>query len=211
ALALIQIAHPECREALLTAAKQLNYVSPTQEGHSLTTPYPIDWECSHTTKKGRSLFVRPIQAIDEDALRDFFHQQSNDSVYLRYFSHLSSLPQKVLKSTSDIDYTQDMAFVALYPVNGAIQEIAAIAQYFSNAYNDAPEIAIQVRDDWQGHGLGKFMFHQLVKVAKCRQFTALKADTLRENKAMNHVFSNAGYPYQRQSEFGVHTYIFDIQ
>ncbi len=210
ALALIDIAHPDFRVSLLEAAKQLNYISPKQQGLSLTTAYPKEWEFSHTTRQGKTLFIRPIKAIDEDALRDFFHQQSNDSVYLRYFSHLNSLPQKVLKSASDIDYTQDMAFVALHTTSGNSQEIVAIAQYFSNAYDDAPEIAIQVRDDWQGHGLGKFMFHQLVKVARCRQFTSMKADTLRGNQGMNHVFSTAGYPFERKSEFGVYTYTFEI-
>jgi len=114
-LALIEIAHPDFRQELLQDCKQYNYVSQNQPGSSFKSLYPGEFQCTHMTKpkegSPRQVLVRPIKAIDEDNLRNFFHQLSDHSVYLRYFRKLRSMPQRILQKTTDLDYTRDMAIV----------------------------------------------------------------------------------------------------
>lgn len=180
---------------------------------------------------------RTPQAADEDLLRSFFHKLSDHSVYLRYFRKMRSLPQRILQSFTDVDYSTDLALVALYPhdKDKGRQELVAIAQFITPAVfrrpsvNDlttsaaggnraaadtsyyAPEIAFQVRDDWQGEGLGKYLFSRLVEASKsfgC--FKQFKADVLADNKGMRRVFETSGIPYKTKIEFGVVTYVFDL-
>ena len=196
-LALINIAHPEFRQSLLEEAKAHHYIPMEQPGQSFKIPYPEEWECIHTTKMGKMVLIRPIKATDEDQLRDFFHHLSDQSVYMRYFRKIKSLPQRILRKTADIDYSTNMAIVALYPPDNAHGEIIGLGQWiahethnnsnnniggFVNAENDfinsnghdhrqeklspPPEIAFQVRDDWQGNGLGKFFFLRLAELSK---------------------------------------------
>jgi acyl-CoA hydrolase/GNAT superfamily N-acetyltransferase len=210
-LALINIAHPDFRHELLAVAKEFNYVQEAQPGLSFHSTYPEEWECLHQTKKGKDVFVRPIKAIDEALLRNFFHKLSNQSIYMRYFRKLRSLPQAILKKTADIDYSTNMALVALYPPGDeAHHEIVAIGQWVADPRGGMPEIAFQVRDDWQGNGLGKYLFNQLVKMSTNFGVSHFKADVLAGNKAMNKAFVNAGIPYTRSIDFGVYTYRFDL-
>ncbi|MFT6269063.1 MAG: acyl-CoA hydrolase/RimJ/RimL family protein N-acetyltransferase [Alphaproteobacteria bacterium] len=209
-LALIDIAHPNFRKHLLDQAKNSFYIHSEQSGNSYISAYPKILECAHQTKQDKKVFVRPIRALDEDRLRDFFHKLSDHNVYMRYFSHIRSLPQKVLKQFSDIDYAKDMALVVLYPPQTTQQEIVGIGQWFIDPHDGVPELALQIRDDWQGQGLGYFMFLRLTEIAKSYEIKQLKADVLVDNSAMNRVFETSDIPYQRKIELGVYSYVFDL-
>ena len=209
-LALIDIAHPKYRETLLKQARQAYLVPNEQPGYSFKSAYPKAWECLHTTKTGKQILLRPIKAVDEDLLRSFFHKLSDHSVYMRYFSQLRSLPQKILKQYADIDYSRDMALVALYPPETANHEIVGIGQWIMDDRDKVPEIAFQVRDDWQGEGLGHYFVERLFELGRSFQIRAFKADVLSNNEAMNNIFTDAGVPYQRNHEFGVYHYVFDL-
>jgi RimJ/RimL family protein N-acetyltransferase len=210
-LALINIAHPDFRKELLEQAKTYHYISKSQPGKSFGSVYPAELECVHTTKSQKQVFVRPIKAVDEDLLRNFFHKLSDHSVYLRYFRKLKSMPQRILQKTADVDYSNDMALVVLSPPDGLQHELVAIGQWVSDPRGGLPEIAFQVRDDWQGEGLGTYLFQRLVEIAKNVGLPKLKADVLADNKGMNIVFQKSGVRYMRRSDFGVMTYTFILE
>jgi len=223
-LALIHIAHPDFRQELLEECKDHMYLSKSQPGFSFTNVYPKHLESYHTTKQQNEVFVRPIKAMDEDYLRKFFHKLSDHSVYLRYFRKLKSMPQRILQRTSDVDYSSDLTLVVFYPARVTDQEqkeMVAIGQWISSSNNSErnlkgnmapppPEIAFQVRDDWQGNGLGKFLFRRLVEIAQTAGLTRFKADVLDSNQAMKAVFQRSGIPFKKRSDFGVITYSFDL-
>jgi acyl-CoA hydrolase/GNAT superfamily N-acetyltransferase len=209
-LSLIELAHPDFRRDLLAQAKAKRYISQSQPGRSFGSIYPAELECLHTTKQNKSVFVRPIKVADEDHLRDFFFKLSDHSVYLRYFRKLKSMPQRILQKTADVDYSTDMALVVLSPPDGHQNELVAIGHWVSDPRGGLSEIAFQVRDDWQGEGLGTYLFQRLVEIAKTVGLPKFKADVLADNKGMNAIFENSGVPCRRTSDFGVITYIFDL-
>ena len=161
-----------------------------------------------TTKTSRTVFCRPIKAVDEDQLRSFFHKLSDHSVYLRYFRKLKSIPQRILQKTADLDYGTDMALVMFAPPDTAHQELVAIAQYIADNHTGIPEIAFQVRDDMQGEGLATFLLERLFAIAKSYGISVLKADVLADNRGMRKVFTNSGVPYTCTTDFGVVSYTF---
>lgn len=212
-LALIDIAHPDFRQELVIQAKEHKYISQSQPAKSFESIYPSDLECFHTTKAEKKLFVRPIKAVDEDNLRDFFHKLSDHSVYLRYFRKLRSMPQLILQRTADVDYSSDMSIVALSPPDAFHHEIVGIAQWVSDispGEPGIPEMAFQVRDDWQGEGLGSYLFQRLIEIARTVGVEKLKADVLADNVGMNLIFKKSGLRYARSHDFGVTTYTFDL-
>jgi GNAT superfamily N-acetyltransferase len=103
-----------------------------------------------------------------------------------------------------------MALVVIYPTQTAQNEIVGVGQWILDENDNIPEIALQIRDDWQGEGLGKFLFLRSIEMAKSYQIKNLKADVLADNVAMNAVFKNCLIPYKRKVEFGVNRYIFDL-
>mmetsp|Transcript_13226 Transcript_13226/g.30103 ORF Transcript_13226/g.30103 Transcript_13226/m.30103 type:complete len:666 (+) Transcript_13226:178-2175(+) len=211
-LALIDIAHPIFRQELLNEAKKYRYISESQPGKSFLAEYPQKLECTHTTKTGKQVFVRPIKAVDEDALRTFFHKLSDRSVYLRYFRKLQSMPQRILQRYTDVNYSSDMALVVFSPADGPNREMVAIGQWLSDPLDEmsAPEVAFQVRDDWQGEGLGSYLFRRLVDISDFFGVHRFKADVLGENRGMQAVFKNSKVPHVTRSDFGTITYMFDL-
>jgi RimJ/RimL family protein N-acetyltransferase len=206
-LALVAIAHPDFRPELLALAKANHYISSAQPGLSFNSRYPQQFECVHTTKSGRSVFCRPIKAVDEDQLRSFFHKLSNHSVYLRYFRVLKSMPQRILQKTTD---SRDMAIVVLYPPDAAQQELIGIGQWVMDNKDGVPEVAFQVRDDWQGEGLGTFLFSQLLAMCEAFGITQLKADVLGDNIGMRRVFEKSSVARTCHVDFGVISYKFHL-
>lgn len=104
-----------------------------------------------------------------------------------------------------------MAIVVLSPPDAYNHEIVAIGQWVSDPHGGVPEMAFQVRDDWQGEGLGKFLFRRLIEIARELHIPKLKADVLRDNKSMNNIFERSGMSYLKRSDFGVITYTFDLE
>jgi GNAT superfamily N-acetyltransferase len=120
------------------------------------------------------------------------------------------MPQRILQKTADVDYSTDMALVVLSPPDAVPNDLVAIGHWVSDPRGGLPEIAFQVRDDWQGEGLGTYLFQRLVEIAKKVGLPKFKADVLADNKEMNAVFENSGVPSSRTSDFGVSTYTFDL-
>ncbi|CAJ1898812.1 unnamed protein product [Cylindrotheca closterium] len=209
-LALINIAHPDFRQELMSQAKENRYVSRSQPGRSLSSGYPAELETHHKTKTGKDVFARAVKTTDEDNLRNFFHRLSDHSVYLRYFRKLKSMPQRILQKTADVDYSKDMAIVVQDCVDEYHHEIVAIGQWVSDPRGGLSELAFQVRDDWQGEGLGSFLFKRLIDIAKENEIQHLKADVLNDNKGMNIIIEHSGVKYRKRSDFGVVTYLFDL-
>jgi GNAT superfamily N-acetyltransferase len=106
-----------------------------------------------------------------------------------------------------------MAILALSPPDSFQHEMVGIAQWVSDPRGlcDIPEIAFQVRDDWQKEGLGSYLFRRLIEIAKMRGIKKLKADVLADNKGMNVIFRKSGVPYVYRSDFGVYTYTFNLE
>jgi hypothetical protein len=114
ALALISIAHPDFRHALLAAAKGRHFVTMDQmEWPEGQRPYPIEL-VSDERFGDLAVHVRPIRPSDERLLRDFFYTHSADTVYYRYHSRLKSLNPHQVQQFCTLDYDRQMALGGRY-------------------------------------------------------------------------------------------------
>ncbi len=69
----------------------------------------------------------------------------------------------------------------------------------------AAEIAIALRDDYQGEGLGTLLFDLLLQVAMARGLKRLVAISLAENDAFRRLVRKSGLPYASQTAYGATT------
>ncbi len=194
-IALISIAHPDFRDDLLEFAKKINYVYKDQpslgrRGHI----YPVEWETYMTTKDGARLFVRPIKPSDEDSLREMFYRFSKDTVYLRFFGFLKTMPHERVKEFVNVDYENDMAVCAVVlSEDNEEKEIVGTARYSVNHKTGMAEFAIVVTDTWHGAGIGKFLFSHLTNIAKSRGIRGFTAQILSKNARMLGIINKSGY------------------
>ncbi|MDY6966563.1 MAG: GNAT family N-acetyltransferase [Halobacteriota archaeon] len=200
ALALIWIAHPKFREELLSAAKELRYVYQDQVMPSVTR-YPREWETSMKIKDGTDIFFRPIKLTDETILRNLFYSLSDETVYLRFFGPLRSMPHYRLQRFVDIDYLDRMAIVGILK-RGKREEIIAVGRYTVDKKTNMAEVAFVVHDDWQNKGIGTFLLDYLIKIAKANGIPGFTANVLGTNRRMLHVFHKLGYEIESKFDYG---------
>ncbi|MHC4259303.1 MAG: GNAT family N-acetyltransferase [Planctomycetota bacterium] len=191
-LALISIAHPDFRAHLLEEAIRNGYVSSelaAVEGKILVGPPGLRTSC--VLDDGTQIGFRPMHPTDERRMRGLFYSLSPESVYYRFMSHLTRIPQKEAQNFLYTDYRNDMAIVGtLLEAHG--EDIVAIGRYYLDPRTNRAELAFIVRDQWQNRGIGTFLLRYLITIAKRNGIAGFTAEVLPQNKSMLAVLNKSG-------------------
>ncbi|MGE0241177.1 MAG: GNAT family N-acetyltransferase [Parvibaculaceae bacterium] len=182
ALAMIEVAHPDHRDALVEKARQLGYV-PSEQYLASRHAYPVEEERRSTLANGAEVLIRPAHAADADALRALFHRLSPDDVYTRFFRRVRSLSYQDLQTLCNVNHETQVAFLA---VTGPRESEVVVASgcYFLNPTTNLAEVAYMVAPEWQGLGLGSALQKRLQDYAMARGVRGLIAEILAGNERM---------------------------
>jgi RimJ/RimL family protein N-acetyltransferase len=204
AMDLISIAHPKFRPWLIEEAKKRSLIYrdqafiPGEKG-----VYPESLETWRTTKTGLNILLRPVKITDETILKDFFYALSEDSMYLRFFSMRMDMPHQRLQEFMVIDYSQKMVILAVLQ-DKEKETIVGLGQYEVNRDLHTAEVAIVVRDEYQGKGVGTEILSYLTYLARMQGLLAFTAEVLVENKPMIVLFEKMGFDIEKRREEGVY-------
>lgn len=191
ALALIDIAHPRHRRRLLKGAKASGILYPDQIYNvKNSVNYPYDLELIQSFGKDLSARIRAIKPSDEDMMRRFFYNFSEESRYLRFFSRISAMPHKKMQTYVSVDYVSSLSLVAIINQRGT-ERIIAECRYAYDAHNDCYEMAFLVDDEFQGHGIGRFLVGYILKIARKNGIRRVRAVVLPGNRNMVNIFNHA--------------------
>jgi acyl-CoA hydrolase/GNAT superfamily N-acetyltransferase len=191
ALALISIAHPRFLETLLKEAIEAKYLRKelADAGESFVIA-PYEAKTSLLLDDGTKINFRPIHPTDEPKMKDLLYTLSQDAVYSRFMTHVQRFPYKQIKDFVFINHRKEVAIVGVLPEAHG-EDIIAVGRYYLDPRTNRAEVAFVVRDEWQGRGIGKFLFRHLTTIAKRHGITGFTAEVLRENKRMQAVFNNS--------------------
>ncbi len=204
AMELIAIAHPKFRPWLIKEAKEQNLIYkdqafiPGKRGE-----YPEDLEAFKTTKKGIEIFLRPVKISDETLLKDFFYSLSDGSIYKRFMSVRKDMPHERLQEFVVIDYTKEMVILAEIEENKN-KTIVAVGQYGIDERSHTAEVALVVRDSYQNKGIGAELLDYLTFLARKQGLLGFTAEVLTSNRAMLHLFEEAGFDIEKCCEGNVY-------
>ena len=190
ALSLIEIAHPDFRMELLEEAKALGYVRPEQKLRSKIA-YPANEDRIVKLKNHEKVLIRPSRASDVEKLQEIFYDLTIKDVYTRFFSHLRALPVSKAEYLCNVDYENDMAFVAVAG-NREINRIVGSACYFANPSTNLVEVAYMILPEYQGIGLGSALQTRMAEYAKGKGFRGFTASILAENEKMVRLANRSG-------------------
>lgn len=210
AQALIEIAHPEDRPALVEGAKKINLLYKDQlfladSAHF----YPSDIQVRHLFKNDLNVRFRAIKPSDEDQMRRLFYRFSDKAIYYRYFSPIKTMPHEKMQEYVNVDYRDTLSIVAL---SGETSQQTIIAEARFARLPDKPlvDIAFVVDEAYQGYGIGSFMYEMLARLAKDRGIQKLTADILPSNTAMLKVLEKGPFQVQAKIEQGVYSVLVDL-
>jgi acyl-CoA hydrolase/RimJ/RimL family protein N-acetyltransferase len=201
AVALIEIAHPDARRALLDAAIERGLVGPKQELRSRTA-YPVAEMREVGLRDGREVLVRPTRTSDTGAMQELFYRLSAEDVYTRFFQKLTSLTDTAAQHLCSVDYEEEMAFAAVVGPS-ARERIIATSCYYLNPATGLAEVAYIVDPEWQGLGLGGILHARLVEYAREHGARGLSADVLPGNSRMMRVFERGDHSLRAETYEGV--------
>ncbi len=182
ALSLIEIAHPKFRMSLLEEAKRLGYVREDQSLRSKTA-YPEAEELQVILKNGKNVLIRPAKASDVEGLQNIFYKLPPEDVYTRFLSTLKSLSISEAQHLCNVDYENEMAYVAVIGERNE-EKIIGTSCYFLNPTTNLAETAFMVLPEWQRTGLGTQFQTIMMEYAKKKGIRGFFADILPQNTMM---------------------------
>jgi acetyltransferase len=153
-------------------------------------PIPLEWAKELATAEGRRFFVRPIRPDDAEALGRFYSNLSSEDRSLRFLSPLRTLPPERLAAMTQIDYRRAMNFLAFDGAPGG--EIIGTAELFADPDFDRAEVAITVRSDLKGQGVGRSLMQHLIDYASVEGIGRLEGMVRFDNHRMVEFARKAG-------------------
>jgi RimJ/RimL family protein N-acetyltransferase len=142
-----------------------------------------------TLRDGSTLAVRPIEPSDREGLASGFEKLSDESRYKRFFSPTPRLSDAQLRYLTDVDHHDHEALVAVAD-DGDGPGVARFVRLPDDP--TAAEVAVAVRDDWQGRGVATGLLRALVERAREEGITRFTATALASNHAVIELLEEIG-------------------
>jgi acetyltransferase len=168
-------------------------------------PYPQHYGTVYTLADRTPILVRAIRPEDEPMMVRFHGTLSDESVYFRYFTHVT-LEQRIsharLARLCFIDYDREIALVAVQaePLGG-VNAIIGVARLCKPHGAGDAEFAVVVSDGCQRRGVGTRLLRKLLEVAREEHVTRIRGVILHENHAMRRLCQRVGFDvHQRPDE-----------
>ncbi|MBP7863238.1 GNAT family N-acetyltransferase [bacterium] len=148
---------------------------------------------------GRVVIVRAIRPSDKSLLIDEAEHMSKRSMYYRYFIPKKQLTTKELVYFTEVDYHRHVCLIALVQEPDGRLVHAGCGRYIVFEKNDQiAEVAFDVKDEYQGHGVGTILFNFLRQIAQAEGIREFTADVLVENTHMLEVFDHLGLAVKKK-------------
>jgi RimJ/RimL family protein N-acetyltransferase len=117
-------------------------------------------------------------------------------------SYRRDVPHEVLQSLVIIDYTMEMAILAVVS-KGEKEEIVGVGRYYINGSTHTAEVSFAVSDSYHNNGIGSELLSYLTYLAKRQGLLGVTAEVLTENLPMLHVFSKSGFDLDKRNIAGL--------
>lgn len=132
------------------------------------------------TRSGIVLSVRPAREADEPLLAAFFDQVSDDDRRFRFLAAAEHVSHEQLDPLIHADHYQSESFLAFDETTGELVGSALLA---CDKAMDTGEIAVSVRADYRGKGVGWALLDHLGQEAQARGVRRVIAIESRDNHA----------------------------
>jgi len=165
----------------------------TQRLAEIAQPVPA------TLRDGTAVWLRPLLARDRDEFSEAIARQTDEWRHRRFFTAVAPSPA-LIDYLTHLDYLGHFAWAvgAPHPVDG----IGTARFIRSHDDPTVAEVAFEVADAWQGHGIATLLLGALGAAATPVGIETFRAEVLYENRPMRAVLNKAGAQW-RHAETGV--------
>ena len=176
----------------LDARIRLSASRPGGAANFAIRPYPS--ELAETLPwQGRTLELRPIRPEDEAGHVEFLTHLDPEDIRMRVFYSRRTMERSELARLTQIDYTREMAFIAVAPGPDGAPQTLGVARALADPDNIAAEFGIIIRSELKGGGLGRMLMDKLIAYLRANGTRRLVATVLRENQRMLELARSLGF------------------
>jgi len=147
-------------------------------------------ERHQATRGGEHIVIRRIRPEDKTLYSDFLRDVSAEDLRLRFFARVRELSTAESDRLSHLDYSHEMAFVALDEITG---QMLGLVRLKDELDEETAEFAILVRSRLKGHGLGWLLMQRVIDYAKEKGLRRVFGDVLAENTSMLQMTEELGF------------------
>jgi len=148
---------------------------------------------------GRDITIRPIRPEDAEIEQEFVRSLSPQAKYFRFMQALQELTPQMLIRFTQMDYSRELALIAVTDVKGKEVEVA-VARYSTKPDGNTCEFAVVVSDKWQRHGIGQRLMLGLMEAARNKGFRVIEGEILTDNKPMIGLVKKLGFHVETSPE-----------
>jgi GNAT superfamily N-acetyltransferase len=131
------------------------------------TRYPAELEQPGLLRDGRSVFIRPVRAADQEAMLDFARRLSRRTLAQRLLGPVPRFHRELLRQFVDVDYADHLALAAFLD-----DQMIGTGRLIRLEDTDHAEVTFTVADEFQGMGLGTLLLERLARSAStCSRLT----------------------------------------
>jgi acetyltransferase len=142
-------------------------------------PLPMEWSANLLTRDGSRIHIRPAQEADAPALTDFFHHVSEEDRHFRFLSATKDVTSAQIAAMVSVDPLRSITFLAF----DKDQQLLSAGSLTSDCNGDNAEVAISVRQDCKGRGIGWRMLEYILRYASAHSIKVVESLESAENRA----------------------------
>ncbi len=150
-------------------------------------------------RDGGVAVIRPATPADAQAIQALVRSLTPASRYSRFFSGVQELSPEWLERFSRAQPRQDVSLLATVLREGR-EVLVGMAQYAADPYPERCDFAVLVADEWQGHGIGRRLLHNLECLARAAGIERIEGEVLTHNSSMLGLAHAMGYEARRHPE-----------
>ena len=169
-------------------------------GHMSIMPYPTRMIKHIELGDGTPVTIRPVRPEDAQMQQAFVRGLSEESRYNRYMSSIKQLSQSMLVRFTQLDYDREMALAMLCNDETGQEVQLAVARFVTDPDNEGCEFALEVADNWQGHGIGFILMSALFDAAREQGLVVMRGEVLAGNKGMLKLMRKLGFTVETHPE-----------
>jgi GNAT superfamily N-acetyltransferase len=142
------------------------------------------------TYRASRIQIRPLTSADRDRLAEEYTHLSEQTRRRRFGGLATRLGERDLDRLTDIDHHNHEALAAIEP---GTDRIVGVARYIALPDDPAAaEVAVEVADEWHGHGIGRRLTRELTRRARAEGITRLLAYVSTDNLLVLEWIARAG-------------------
>ena len=162
-------------------------------------PYPTQMVRLWQLADGTDITIRPIRPEDAELVQEFVRGLSDETKYFRFMSSLHELTETMLVRFTQIDYSREMALIAVTEGQGKETQLG-VARYAINPDGESCEFALVVADHITGKGLGQKLMTSLMEAARDKGLKSIEGEVLNTNRNMLKLMTRLGFSMRASDE-----------